>query len=575
MKPWLKRSADLARRFARAEEGSYSILAAILSFVIIGFTGLAVDLGSIVYAQKRLQTGTDAAAMAATFDFDRSSAIAETALAANGPSDAAIDETDVGNYVDDPSLDEASRFALTAPSNAVKLVTHYDVPVHFMPMFTGSSTVPVSASAIAYNLPLAGLAIGTGIADTDSAQLNAVIQALTGNSYNLTDAERTALEATRISIFRVFDQLALATGSETDSIETVQAASIGLPALANALAAALSAQAPNPTADQSTAIAALTRIASQASSAPSIPISGFLTLAAHQKRAAKDLVSTRSDSLGVPAMSVLLGYWQMSRQNTLVQINETVGVPGLATISVEAVLSKSAIGTNAPGIAVVGSTGSGADSSQGRVRLTITALNPIQINLGLIQLSLTPTIPLIAEVGYGNATISNIACGPDILATTDVTVTAQSGAANLYIGNVNDSQISDLTNPIVPTPATIVSTPLVSVTAASQTLLAQSGTQTLHFSYDDINQGTVKSVDGSSGLSTALTDLNSSLAITVGNAPLGTGALISNLLKTQVASILSALQPELNSILASIGLRAGHIEMRATGARCGIPALAT
>ena len=46
--------------------------------MIIGFTGLAVDLGSIVYAQKRLQTGTDAAAMAATFDFDRSSAIEET-----------------------------------------------------------------------------------------------------------------------------------------------------------------------------------------------------------------------------------------------------------------------------------------------------------------------------------------------------------------------------------------------------------------------------------------------------------------------------------------------------------------
>src|SRR6185436_19983148 len=129
----------------------------------------------------------------------------------------------------------------------------------------------------------------------------------------------------------------------------------------------------------------------------------------------------------------------------LVNLNETIPVPGLATITVEAVLSKALVGPGAPGIAMIGPTGSSATSSHGRVRLTITALQPIQIDVGPIHLALTPTIPIIADLGYGTATISGISCGPDIVATTDVAVSAQSGAARLYIGNVNNAQFNDLT----------------------------------------------------------------------------------------------------------------------------------
>src|SRR6185436_586160 len=137
----------------------------------------------------------------------------------------------------------------------------------------------------------------------------------------------------------------------------------------------------------------------------------------------------------------------------LVNLNETIPVPGLATITVEAVLSKALVGPGAPGIAMIGPSGSSATSSQGRVRLTITALQPIQINLGVIHLSLTPTIPIIADLGYGTATTSGISCGTDILATNDIAVSAQSGAAQLYIGDVNSAQFNDLTMPIVPVPA--------------------------------------------------------------------------------------------------------------------------
>lgn len=270
-------------------------------------------------------------------------------------------------------------------------------------------------------------------------------------------------------------------------------------------------------------------------------------------------------------MSLLLGHLQLSRQNTLVNLNETIPVPGLATITVEAVMSKALVGPGAPGIAMIGPSGSSATSSQGRVRLTITALAPITVG----AISVTPIIPIIVDLGYGTATISGITCGTDIVATTDVAVSAQSGAAQLYIGNVNNAQFNDLTMPIVPVPAEVVSAPLVSATTDSQSTIAQSGIETVHFSRADIEQGTVKTVDGSKSLATALTDLNNSLAVTVSTTLPGVGPLLSDLLTTQVAAILTALEPELQTILASLGLRAGTMELRATAARCGIPALAT
>jgi len=462
-----------------------------------------------------------------------------------------------------------------APDNAVSITTQYAVPVYFVRLFTASPSIQVNATAVAYNLPLAGIAIGSAVGSAGISQLNDVITAQSGSSLNLTAAERDALDQTSISIFRLLDRIAVAHGTENTPMSSVTSAGIDLATLAKAAADALTAQAPTPTATQTTALGALTRIAQQAGNSPSVVLSDFLALGAHQKRAAMDVVSTRSDSLGVPALAILMGYLQMSKQNTLVNENETVTVPGLATISVEAVLSKNAIGGGARAAAVIGPSGASASSSQGRIRLTISLLQPIAVNVGLVHLSLPVTIPIIADLGYGSASISSISCGTEITSTTDIAVAAQSGAAQLYLGSVTNNQLTNLAAPLVPNPAQIVSIPLVSVSAQGQSTIGQSPGETLHFSWNDIANRTEKSTDGTPSLAAALTNLNSSIAVTVGSAPVGTGAIISGLVRTQVAAVLAALQPELESVLASVGLKAGTMSVRATAVRCGIPALVT
>ncbi len=286
------------RRFLKSTEGAFSILTAILSVVMISALGLAVDLGSVVYWQRRLQAATDAAALAATFDLSRSGEIALSSLQANGPAMAVIETDEVGTYVDDPAIAGGNRFTAGAADNAVHLTTSYDVPIYFIRVLTGMSVISVNADAVAYNLPLAGVAIGASTAETDTDQVNDFITAVSGSSFNLTDEEIAALDQTSISVFRVLDRLAEAGGSQITPITSVLASDVDLATLASAAAAALSAQAQTPTATQTVAINALSRIAQNAGNTSFVPAENFVTLGAHQQRNAVDMISAANDTLG-------------------------------------------------------------------------------------------------------------------------------------------------------------------------------------------------------------------------------------------------------------------------------------
>ncbi len=232
------------------------------------------------------------------------------------------------------------------------------------------------------------------------------------------------------------------------------------------------------------------------------------------------------------------------------------------------------IGETPVGTTTIGPEGSSAASSQARVRLNVQLLQPIQINLGLINLSLPLSIPIVVELGYGGAVITDIACGTDVRATTDITVAAQSGAARLFIGNVTDSELADMLTPLAPDPAQIISTPLVSVSGETEVNVGQSAA-TLHFDWNDIQAGTVKTIDSSPTVEDALTLADNSFSLIVGNAPPLVNTLVNTLVRAQVSAVLTALQPELETILASLGLKLGTLDVRATAVRCGIPALVT
>jgi uncharacterized membrane protein len=159
-------------------------------------------------------------------------------------------------------------------------------------------------------------------------------------------------------------------------------------------------------------------------------------------------------------------------------------------------------------------------------------------------------------------------------ATTDITVAAQSGGARVFIGNVTDSELADMLTPLVPDPAAIINTPLVSVSGQTNVTVGQTSA-TLHFDWNDIQAGAVKTIDSSPTVENALTLADNGFSLVVNNAPPLATTLVNTLVRAQISAVLTALQPELETILASLGLRLGTLDVRATAVRCGIPALVT
>jgi uncharacterized membrane protein len=432
----------------------------------------------------------------------------------------------------------------------VRVTTSYGAPLYFLKMFLGSDAIEVTTSALAYNLPLTGIAIGTGAADADTSQLDAYTSAITGSPWNLSAAEISALESARVGVFRFFDEIASELGSRDLPISTVQGSTVGLAAFADSAYRALSAQAPLPSADEQLALGALQRISQGDDGSSSALVSDIVALEAHQKRAAKDLVSAASDSFSIAPMTVLMGYLQASGGNDLVNLPLSLSVAGLSGVAVDAVAARpSALGGAGTPVITIGPLASSASSSAARVRLTISLL-PI---LGRALAS----IPITIDVAPGSATISSIGCGPDIAATTDVAVSAETALVQFYVGTVSDNDLTDLTTPIGLNPTSILS-----------------NSDTLHFSRSDIDSGTTKTVDSVSSSATAMNQLAAAAtALAIAPVPALLKPAVQALAQPIISTVLTALTGQIDTIFASIGLRVDYIDVMATSARCGIPVL--
>jgi uncharacterized membrane protein len=554
----------LAFRFTSDQGGALSILTAALIVTLIAFAGVATDTASLFYWRHRLQSATDAAAMAAALDIGNGATVAAGRLQALGFQAGSMTSSQTGLYTDDPSLATASRFQAGAPSpNALLLNTSYQAPVYLMRLLTGNATTPINTSAIAYDLPLGGIAIESGTIDGDITQTNDILQQVSGSgTVQLSAAERDALDRTFVPLFRLIDGLAGAQGSNARTIAQVVGGTANLAQLAASASAALQAQSGTPSADTQTSITALNRLAQQGQGSKTVAVSDILAMTAHRQRAAQDLVSTASDALSAPALPLLEGYMQAAGDGQLIDIAPGLSIAGFG-VSVELALARpSLLGQSATGTVAVGPAGTTVSSAAAHVRVTIS-LPPIPV-LGATPINL----PIVLTLGSGSATINDISCGQDLMASTNIAAGAQSSVGQAYIGVVSAANLENFSVPLSPAS---INLGLVQVGTSGNATILASPVTALTFDRADIAAGTAKRADGLSTTAAALNTLATNLQVTP-NIP-----IVTNLVKTTIAAalnlILPTLGPTLDQVLASAGLRLGYMDVRATSVRCGIPAL--
>jgi Flp pilus assembly protein TadG len=113
--------------------------------VLVGFTGLAVDVGYMQYQKRRLQAAADAAAMGAL----RQMELGKTDLDSAGKNDAALNGfTDGQDDVTITIANPPTSGAYSGKSSAVQATVQKKVPTFFMMVF-GQSSVTLTANAVA------------------------------------------------------------------------------------------------------------------------------------------------------------------------------------------------------------------------------------------------------------------------------------------------------------------------------------------------------------------------------------------------------------------------------------------
>ncbi len=182
------------RNLWRSDRGFAAVILAILMPVIVGFSGLAIDVGHTLVVKSSLQASTNAAALAGAKYLTGSNASAAlaaattySAVAGNKNTIPGVNVTMATGYPKLMCLTSTGVACSGGTSaNAIKVQQQASVPMWFAQVI-GISSVPVTATALA------------GASGGATAPLNVMLVVDTTGSMNSPDSSCSVSGATRIS----------------------------------------------------------------------------------------------------------------------------------------------------------------------------------------------------------------------------------------------------------------------------------------------------------------------------------------------------------------------------------------
>jgi hypothetical protein len=128
------------------ERGSVAILSAVSIVVLVGFTGMAIDVGFLQWTRIRIQDAADAAVQAAAIEAANSTGLQTTA----GQFSAQLNGFTNGSNGVTVTINQPPQYgSLAGSSTAIEAVVTQAVPTYFMNMFNmGSVNVSARAEAV-------------------------------------------------------------------------------------------------------------------------------------------------------------------------------------------------------------------------------------------------------------------------------------------------------------------------------------------------------------------------------------------------------------------------------------------
>lgn len=571
--------------------GAVSVFAAVVLPVLIGVTAFTIDAGLWYLQRRTLQNAADMAAMAAARNPAAGTALATEAAALNGADPSWITSVSPGYYCARAALPQESRFraapfsaaecgtAITAP-NAVRVAMETESPVFFGRIFlkAAGQKTRIGVASVAASIDAAGLRAGSGVAALDAGIANAMLSSLAGGNVSLTAVQYDALLNSDLDALGYFDALATRIGVTAGSYRALLDSEVAVSTLLDVAAGVLSR--PGSTATAAIAANGLSLLAGQIAGTPRLKIGKLFS------------ISDGADgTIGNPAaLKAQINAYQLAtltlqtanRNNVIAIPTASAGIPNLAELKLEA----SAIEPMQQPPFAFGPAGTSVHTAQVRLkmRLQVLGLGGLTALLNLKVLD----VPLYIEVGHGDAMLRSITCAGN---ATRMTVDATSGIAALHIGTVPADAMTNFSKPVraadVGNAQILNVAGLITVSARGSAevgsgagqptaLVFRKPGQTItppteaYFTTPDQPGGLARATSqGMAGnLFTTLAnslEVNGSLLFIT----LGLKAGILGLLKP----VVTGLDPIVDALLRSLGIRLGYLDVGVTGVRCGVPAL--
>ena len=532
----------LFRTFLKDRRAGISIASAFALAMLIGAAALARDFGSFTLDPRKLQGIADAAALAAAGHPGQERAAAERIIAANCNCTIAIASLTTGTYQPDPAVLAEQRFTAggSAP-NAVRIVLTRDRPMIFGRFVTGRDETVIGASATAARRGYAAFSLGSRVAALHGGVPNALLSALIGGHVDLSVMDYNALADADVDLLAFSEALRTELGANVLTFGQTLDTQATLPQVLSALAAASNGQA-------ATALSALANKA--------VPKTLFPSRAVSLGPRSSSIRVDEANPVKVNALSLLRSMLLLANANRQVDLSVASNLPGGSGVDIALLIGEPP--ADSPLIAIT-------DTQQVVVRTAQVRLKMVtKVALPLASVE----IPVYAELGSASARITDIDCfaGDGDAVTLGITTSP----AKLAIGSVDDSDFQNMQRPLDPAPVKLVKLPLANVEGSAELTLSDLNEKPARFTRDEIDDGTVKTVESSGLVAGAAKSLADRIDLKVNVLGLGLGL---NALSGVVGEALSLAAPVLDGVLEglteTLGVHVGEADARVNALRCG------
>jgi len=532
------------------QSGSAAVLAAISMVALLASASVAVDLGSIYLAKRKLQGIADAAAMAAveedTTDLARKAA--QQAIEHNTDQPVEIAALTQGSYTRDASVPVDDRFSATGGDiNAAKVELTQRVPTFFAQAI-GFDGATVRADAIASKTDMAAYSLGTALLKISGGIPNKLLSALIGTDLNLSAVDSQSIASTQLDVLGFANALKAQVGGKDD---LTYGELFGQEIPVDQVIAAMSKVA------GTGAGGILDRIAYNATG-DTVKMSDLIDLGPY---ASLDYAPT-SAGITVNAYSLLRGALELSHGDHY-DVSFGLTVTGLSNVTARLVGGRGMV--HSPMLTITAARDYVLRTSAARLLLTAS------VGTGSTLLP-SVTIPVYAELADAQAQLTDIECLGNV-DTDGVTLSVTPSVGTVALGTPQEAGIDDFSQAVTIDPATLLNVPLIAkVTGYAKIDLGGMTSQSVLFTKADIAKLTTKTVstnDVVAGVASSLvkqTDLQvSALGLTT-NASAVT-SLVGNALS--VAAPL--LDTTVSSVLEAAGAKVGAADVRVDRMKCGMP----